>query len=176
MFFGPFQLTSCARTQSRIPPSLWRQCKGSIATFLTLCPIFHGAPSMACFFGPIRKMPRKKGLLNYKNNLLINIIEEILPNGELGWEAVAIAYQGKLNEEMQQDTININKHCWMKKMCNGMKKAMGRTGLSWQCQQHVGDTSATCQKVAKFGSTCNFLPTQKVPQHKNFALEITDKL
>jgi hypothetical protein len=78
-------------------------------------------------------MPHKKGLLNYKNNLLINIIEEILPYGELGWEAVAIAYQGKLNEEMQQDTININKHCWMKKMCNGMKKAMGRAGLSWQC-------------------------------------------
>ncbi len=35
--------------------------------------------------------------------------------------------------------------------------------LSWQCRRHVGDTSATCQKIGKFGSTCNFLPTQKVP-------------
>jgi hypothetical protein len=40
-------------------------------------------------------MPHKKGLVNYKNNLLISIIEEILPNGELGWEAVTIAYQGR---------------------------------------------------------------------------------
>ncbi len=35
--------------------------------------------------------------------------------------------------------------------------------LSWQCRQHVGDTLATCQKVAKFGSTCMSMPTQKVP-------------
>ncbi len=55
----------------------------------------------------------KVNLVNYKNNLLINIIEEILPNGELGWEAVAIAYQGRSNKEMQQDTIDIKKH-WMK--------------------------------------------------------------
>jgi hypothetical protein len=48
--------------------------------------------------------------------------------------------------------------------------------LSWQCWQHVGDTLAMRQKVAKFGSTCMSVPTQKVPQHKNFALEITNKL
>jgi hypothetical protein len=36
-------------------------------------------------------MPCKKGSVNYKNNVLNDIIEEILPNGELGWEAVAIA-------------------------------------------------------------------------------------
>ncbi len=48
--------------------------------------------------------------------------------------------------------------------------------LSWQCQQHVGDMLATCQKVTKFGSTCMSVPTQKVPRHKNFASEITDKL
>jgi hypothetical protein len=44
-------------------------------------------------------MPHKKGSVNYKNNLLISIIDEILPNGELGWEAVAITYQGRSNEE-----------------------------------------------------------------------------
>jgi hypothetical protein len=49
--------------------------------------------------------------------------------------------------------------------------------LSWQCRRHVGNTSsATCRKVAKVGSTCVLVPTQKVPPHKNFALEITDKL
>jgi hypothetical protein len=40
-------------------------------------------------------MPQKKGTANYKNDVLIDIIEEILPHGELGWEAVAIAYQAK---------------------------------------------------------------------------------
>jgi hypothetical protein len=73
--------------------SLWRQCKESIATFLTVWPIFLVAPSRACFFIAARKMTCKKGSLNYKNNLLISIIEEILTNGELGWEAVAITYQ-----------------------------------------------------------------------------------
>ncbi len=58
-------------------------------------------------------MLRKKRLVNYKNNLLIDIIEEILPNGELGWEAIAIAYQERSNEEAKQDTTNIEKH-WMK--------------------------------------------------------------
>jgi hypothetical protein len=40
-------------------------------------------------------MLRKKGTVNYKNDVLINIVEEILLNGELGWEAIAIAYQAK---------------------------------------------------------------------------------
>jgi hypothetical protein len=60
-------------------------------------------------------MPRKKGLVKYKNNVLINIIEEILLNGKLGWEAIAIAYHGKSNKEMQQDTTNVKKH-WMEKI------------------------------------------------------------
>jgi hypothetical protein len=71
-------------------------------------------------------MPHKKGSVNYKNNLLIDIIEEILPNGKLGWEAIAIPYQGRLNEEAQQDTTDIKKH-WMKNLCNGMRKLMDRT-------------------------------------------------
>jgi hypothetical protein len=44
-------------------------------------------------------MTCRKGSMKYKNNLLIRIIEEILPNGELGWEAVAIPYQERSNEE-----------------------------------------------------------------------------
>ncbi len=72
-------------------------------------------------------MPQKKGYVNYKNDVLIDIVEEILPNGELGWEAVAIAYQAKLNEEMQWDTNDVKKH-WMKILCNSMKKPTGRMG------------------------------------------------
>jgi hypothetical protein len=127
MFFGPFQLNSLAQIRSTFPPSLWRQCEGCIATFLAVCPLFHGAPSRPCFFHAIRKMLRKKGTVNYKNNVLVNIVEEILPNGELDWEAVAIPYQAKSNEETQQDTTNVKKH-WMKILCNSMKKSMGWMG------------------------------------------------
>jgi hypothetical protein len=57
-------------------------------------------------------MPRKKGAMNYKNDVLIDIIEEILPNGELVWEAVAIAYQAKTNEESLRDMTDVKKH-WL---------------------------------------------------------------
>jgi hypothetical protein len=86
-------------------------------------------------------MPRKKGSVNYKNNLLINIIEEILPNRELGWETVAIPYQGRLNKEAQQDTTNIKKH-WMKNLCNGMRKLAGRMGEN-------GDRVCWCIAIEK---------------------------
>ena len=44
-------------------------------------------------------MPRRKGSVNYKNDVLIQIISEILPNGEYGWNAVATAYQNISKEE-----------------------------------------------------------------------------
>ncbi len=69
----------------------------------------------------------KDGSVNYKNNLLISIIEEILPNGELGWEAVAIAYQRRSNEEAKWDMTNSKKH-YMKNLSDGMKKVTGPTG------------------------------------------------
>jgi hypothetical protein len=141
MFFGPFQLNSLAQIRNAFPPSSWRQCEGCIATYLTVCPLFHRAPSRACFFCTFRKMPRKKGTVNYKNDVLINIIEEILPNGELGWEAVAIAYKAKSNEEMQQDTTNVKKH-WMTNLCNSMKNPTGWTGKN-------GDRICRCIAIKK---------------------------
>jgi hypothetical protein len=35
----------------------------------------------------------QKGAVSYKNDLLISIVAEILPNGEYGWQAIAAAYQ-----------------------------------------------------------------------------------
>jgi hypothetical protein len=45
-------------------------------------------------------MARTKGSMNYKNKVLIKIINKLLPNGEVGWEAVATAYfnQGKIGK------------------------------------------------------------------------------
>jgi hypothetical protein len=48
--------------------------------------------------------------------------------------------------------------------------------LSWECQQHVGNTLVTCQNVANFGLTCALVPTQKLSRHKNFVSGITNKL
>ncbi len=44
-------------------------------------------------------MARKKGTVNYKNKVLIKIVDEILPNGEYGWQAVANTYQEDTKEE-----------------------------------------------------------------------------
>jgi hypothetical protein len=86
-------------------------------------------------------MPQNKGAVNHKNDVLINIVEEILPNGELGWEALAIAYQAKSNEETQQDTTDVKKH-WMKNLCNSMKKPTGWTGEN-------GDRICRCIAIKK---------------------------
>ena len=65
--------------------------------------------------------------MNYKNNLLISIIEELLPNGELGWQAVAAEYQKASKEDCERDSTDVKKH-WIKNLCNGMKKPTGSTG------------------------------------------------
>ena len=72
-------------------------------------------------------MARKKGAVNYKNNLLISIIKELLPNGELGWQAVAAEYQKASKEDCERDSTDVKKH-WIKNLCNGMKKPTGSTG------------------------------------------------
>ncbi len=65
--------------------------------------------------------------MNYKNNLLICIVAEILPNGEYGWQAIAAAYQEALKEEAIRETDDLKRH-WVKNLCNGMNKPTGRRG------------------------------------------------
>ena len=69
-------------------------------------------------------MGRRKGAVNYKNNVLIKIVGEILPNSEYGWQAVANAYQEETKEETTRDTSDLKKH-WIKNLCNNMKKPTG---------------------------------------------------
>ncbi len=47
----------------------------------------------ACFFSAIFGMGCQRGSVNYKNEVLIQIVKDILSNDELAWQAVAIAYQ-----------------------------------------------------------------------------------
>ena len=86
-------------------------------------------------------MPRRKGSVNYKNDVLIQIISEILPNGEYGWNAVATAYQKISKEKALRDTNDIKKH-WIKNLCNNMKKPTGATGEN-------GDRVNRCMKIEK---------------------------
>ena len=72
-------------------------------------------------------MPRAKGAKNYKNDLLIPIVAEILPNGEFGWSAVALAYQEQAQEDDPRNTDDLKRH-WIKNLCQSMKKPTGRPG------------------------------------------------
>ena len=86
-------------------------------------------------------MPRRKGAVNYKNDVLIGIVEEILPNGQIAWEAVGAAYQKQSNEKEERDWNDIKKH-WMKNLCNNMKKPTGSTGEN-------GDRVCKCISIEK---------------------------
>ena len=83
-----------------------------------LTPLFASSPHAAM---------RRRGSKNYKNDVLIDIVAKFLPNGELGWKTVAVAYQEQSREEVLRDHADIKKH-WIKKLCNEMKKPTGATG------------------------------------------------
>jgi hypothetical protein len=48
-------------------------------------------------------MPRSKGKQNYKVDLLIQVVEEKLPNGAQGWQEVAFLYQQRSGELVLRD-------------------------------------------------------------------------
>jgi hypothetical protein len=77
-------------------------------------------------------MGRRRGAVNYKNEVLIRIVGEILPNGEYGCQAVAIAYQDETKEETSCNMTNLKKH-WIKNLCNNMKKPNGQKGKNDDC-------------------------------------------
>jgi len=47
------------------------------------------------FFCRIMPKGRSRGVVNYRNEILINIVSNLLPNGEYAWQAVATAYQAE---------------------------------------------------------------------------------
>ena len=67
------------------------------------------------------------GAKNYKNDLLIPIVAEILPTGDYGWSAVALAYQEQAREDEPHNTDDLKRHR-VKNLCQNMKKPMGRPG------------------------------------------------
>jgi hypothetical protein len=126
------------------PPSLRKQCRGCITWYLTFCPVYR-SPSLANFSPTIRQfnvtMARKKGSVNYKNEVLIKIINKLLPNNEVAWEAVCTAYVDQSKEKALHNTTDVRKH-WIKNLCNNMQKPTGRMGKN-------GDRIHQCMLIEK---------------------------
>ncbi len=61
---------------------------------------------------PSRIMPRGRaqGGVNYENAILINIISNMLPNGEYAWQAIATAYQAESGEKDLCNMADLKKH------------------------------------------------------------------
>ncbi len=93
---------------------------------LTLLPI-TATPYAVHFFSAISVVGHQRGSVKYKNEEHIQIVKDILLNGELAWQAVAIAYQEASSKEKLRDWDDI-KEDWIKNLCNWMKKPMGSTG------------------------------------------------
>jgi hypothetical protein len=55
------------------------------------------------------------------------IINKLLPNGEVGWEVVATAYFNQPKEKVLYNTTDVRRH-WIKNLCNNMQKLTGKTG------------------------------------------------
>jgi hypothetical protein len=69
----------------------------------------------------------RKGTKNYKNEVLIHCVLDILPNSKYGWQALALAYQEAAQEDEVQNTDDLKKH-WINNLCNGMQKPTGWQG------------------------------------------------
>jgi hypothetical protein len=69
-------------------------------------------------------MPRAKGKANYKTDALIQVVEELLPNGAQGWTEVARLYQVRTGELSVREYDDMKQH-WIEKCCNKFKKPTG---------------------------------------------------
>ena len=70
---------------------------------------------------------RPPGVRNYQNNVLIDIVERLLPQGLEGWREVAFEYQRESNEPVLRRGEDVRDN-WVKKLCKNMKKPTGKPG------------------------------------------------
>ena len=69
---------------------------------------------------------RAAGVPNYQNDVLINVIEAVLPDGPLQWSIVAQRYQEASGEREIRDGHDIKRHFTThKNLCNNGKKVTG---------------------------------------------------
>ena len=53
---------------------------------------------------------RKKGCPNYKKDILLNVISDVLPAGQVGWTTVANRYMIATSENLLRDGVDIKRH------------------------------------------------------------------
>jgi hypothetical protein len=70
---------------------------------------------------------RPPGAVNYQNNVLIGIVERLLPQGLEGWREVAQEYQQESNKAVLHRGEDVRDN-WVKKLCKNMKKPTGKPG------------------------------------------------
>lgn len=69
---------------------------------------------------------RAVGVPNYKNDVLINVVEAVLPDGALQWAIVAQRYQESSGERELRDSHDIKRHFTThKNLCDNGKKVTG---------------------------------------------------
>ncbi len=68
---------------------------------------------------------RAGGVPNYKNDILIDIVERYLPQGLEAWREVALAYQRETCEMTLCRGEDLRDN-WNKKLCNRMQKPTGK--------------------------------------------------
>ena len=69
-------------------------------------------------------MPRN---CKYKREILAEVVNEVLPRGQLGWQRVAVNYKLRAKESEERDLKKL-KRFWRYKCCNNYKKVTGSAG------------------------------------------------
>ena len=82
---------------------------------------------------------RAVGVPNYKSEVLINVVEAVLPDGALQWSIVAQRYQEASGERELRDSHDIKRHFTThRNMCDNGKKVTGSSAPKPQvarCQE-----------------------------------------
>ena len=84
-------------------------------------------------------MGRVQGAKNYKKEVLLEVVKEVLPTGAFSWEQVCALYKERAKEEELRDKDDVKRH-WNEKMCNKFMKPTGSAG-------GARDFILRCQKV-----------------------------
>ena len=72
---------------------------------------------------------RKQGVPNYDRTTLLNIIEAVMPIGQIGWQTVAERYQTATDEATRRDPTDVKRQ-FIGKYCKSNKKPTGSSGPS----------------------------------------------
>lgn len=95
---------------------------------------------------------RGVGVPNYKNELLINVVEAVLPDGALQWGIVAQRYKESSGEKELRDTHDIKRHFTIhKNMCDNGKKVTGSAAPKPQ----VARCQAIWEKILRKSAASN---------------------